>query len=394
MLPPTNPPRSRGALLIPVLALLAPACAYLLACGEEPESKGEGPPPPVVETTVLRAESFDRVARFPGQLETAESVVIKPEISGVVDEVLFEDGATVEKGQPLVRLRDDEQRALVAVAEAEYRVAKDAYERSQSLREEDARSEIELVRARSAYEVARARLDLARVQLARTVIHAPFAGVMGECLVSSGERVSPGGSDRFGGNEATGIGRLEALDRMELVITVPEGIALDSVLGLPVRLRVASHPERVFEGEVSFVGTRVNAQNRRVLVKARVPNPDRLLKPGMFTDVEMQLGRVEGALLLPEDAVRFEANGAAVWRVGPDGTAEDVPVELGQREGARVQITKGLAAGDEVIVAGTHKVSAGDRVEAIRLEAAPAEAGDDAQLGASPATEAPGEAGT
>jgi membrane fusion protein (multidrug efflux system) len=388
MLPPTTPPRGRGALLLPVLPVLGLVSACLLACGKGPEPEDDGPPPPVVETMVTRPQSFDRIARFPGQLETADSVVIKPEISGVVDEVLFEDGETVEKDQPLVRLRDDEQRALVAVAEAEYRVAKDAYERSQRLRKQDARSEIEHVRARSAYEVARARLELARVQLARTVIRAPFDGVMGEGLVSSGERVSPGGSDRFGGNEATGIGRLEALDRMELVFTVPETIAVDSALGLPVKLRVASHPERVFEGQVSFVGPRVNAQNRRVLVKAQIPNPERLLKPGMFTDVEMRLGRVEDALLLPEDAVRFEASGAAVWRVTQDGLAEDVPVELGQREGARVQITKGLSAGDEVIVAGTHKVSAGERVEAIRVDAHPPSG---AELGATPE---PGEAGT
>ena len=321
-------------------------------------------------------------------------MVIKPEISGIIDEVLFDDGATVEKGQALVRLRDDEQRALVAVAEAEHLVAQDAFQRSQSLRKKDARSEIELVRARSAYEVARARLELARVQLARTVIRAPFSGVMGESLVSSGERVSPGGSDRFGGNQTTGIGRLEALDRMELVITVPETIALDSVLGLPVTLRVASYPDRRFDGQVSFVGSRVNAQNRRVLVKAQIPNPERLLKPGMFTDVEMRLGRVEDALLLPEDAVRFEAGGAAVWRVAPDGSAEDVPVELGQREGARVQITRGLAAGDEVIVAGTHKVSAGDRVEGIRVGGHPEEPPPAGGTLASPAAEAPDEAGT
>jgi membrane fusion protein (multidrug efflux system) len=370
-----------------MLALIATAP---LACGDGPERADDGPPRPVVETIVLRPESFDRIARFPGQLDTADSVVIKPEISGIVEEVLFEDGEAVEEGQALVRLRDEEQRALLAVAEAEYRVAKDAHERSQRLRTENARSEVELVRARSNYEVARARLDLARVQLARTVIHAPFAGVMGEGMVSSGERVSPGGSDRFGGNQATGIGRLDSLDRMELVITVPEKVAVDSIRGLPIKVRVASHPGRVFEGEVSFVGPRVNAQNRRVPVKARVPNPEHLLKPGMFTDVELLLGRVEDTLLLPEDAVRFEPGGAAVWRVAEDGTAEDVRVELGQREGARVRVMNGLSAGDEVVVAGTHKVSAGDLLETIRAEVTPG----DAKLGASPSEPGPVEGGT
>jgi membrane fusion protein (multidrug efflux system) len=324
----------------------------------------------VVETLVVEPEPVEDVVDFVGQLETAESVVIKPEISGVVEEVAFEEGRPVAAGDPLVTLRDDEQRARLAEARAQRALAEDVYRRTRELADMNARSAAELERAKAEFEIAQARLELARIELKRTVIRAPFAGVMGAKLVAPGERVTPGGGDSGnGGGQATGLARIEALDRMELVFTVPETVVGLVEVGSPLELRVASWPGEVFHGEVFFLAPRINEANRRVLVKARVPNPDHKLLPGMFANLRAVVARKEAALMVPEDAVMFAQEGTAVWRIGPDGTAQRTPVALGIRREGRVEITEGLDPGDEVVVSGTHKVIADRPVDAVRVGA-------------------------
>jgi membrane fusion protein (multidrug efflux system) len=325
----------------------------------------EQQPPPVVESVRVEPERVENVARFVGQLNAAESIVIQPEISGVVAEISFSEGQVVEAGDPIVRLRDAEQRALVAEARAELALAQDVYDRSKRLRRSDARSEAELVRARAERDIARARLELVEVQLARTVIRAPFDGVIGARLVSTGERVSPGGTDRFSGNSATGIARIESLDRMELVFTVPETVAT-SLGELELSVEVASYPGRAFPGKLFFVAPRVDERNRRMLVKAAVPNAEHLLKPGMFASVAMKVAEYPEALMIPEDAVRYSGDGPSVWRLDAERVAHIAPVDLGLRKEGRVQVLRGLAPGDEVVISGIHKVVEGEAVETLR----------------------------
>jgi len=324
-------------------------------------AKGGGPPAPVVEALVVQPEVVVERARFVGQLDAADQVVIKPEISGIVAEIGFHEGQPVRAGDPLLRLRDGEQRARLAEARARLSLAEDEFERAASLRSRGASSEAELERARAQRDIARAQLDLAKVQLERTVIRAPFDGVMDERLVSPGERVSPGGGD-FGSSSPTGLARIVSLDRMELRFTVPEGVVAALRPGLPMRIRVAAWPEEVFPGQVFFVAPRVDERNRRLLVKASVPNPEHKLRPGMFAHVSMKVREHPAALMIPEDAVTYTREGTAVWRIRKDGTAESVPVELGLRQEGRVLVS-GLAAGDRIVVSGTHKVSEGKPVE-------------------------------
>lgn len=357
-----------GATRLVASLALAAAWALATACGgtEADAHGGGGPPPPVVESLVIRPTPVEDVVELVGQLETAESVVIKPEIAGVVASVEFEEGRPVKAGEPLLRLRDAEQRARLAEARAQLALAADVYRRTKELAEMNARSAAELERARAEHDIAKARLELAHIELDRTVIRAPFDGVMGARLVSPGERVTPGG-DR--GGEATGLARIEALDHMELVFTVPETVVGLVRIGVPLELRVASWPDETFPGEVFFMAPRINEANRRVLVKAAVPNPEHKLLPGMFANLQVVVAEKDAALMVPEDAVMFAQQGPSVWRIGPGGKAERVPVGIGIRRGGRVEIVSGLAAGDEIVVSGTHKVIADRPVEAVRVTA-------------------------
>lgn len=364
---------SESRLAVTLAAMLA------LACGSENAESNDahGPPPAVVETILIEPEEVRDVLEFVGQLDSAYSVVLKPEISGVVNSISFEEGSPVKKGDPLIHLRDAEQRARVREAEATRNLTRNQYDRARSLAKQSAESTAGLERAKAEYEIAGARLDLAKIQLARTIVRAPFDGVVGARMVSPGERVSPG-SDRGepggdGGGGPSGLVRVDSLDEMELIFTLPETVMSLAHEGVKVELRVAPYPDESFPGIVYFVDPRIDAVSRRVLVKSHVPNPDHKLRPGLFATLKIEIATREGALMVPEDSVVYGRDGVFVWRI-VDDQAVQVPVELGIRLPGRVELRTGVKAGERVVSAGTHKLRAGSPVRDLARHADAAEA--------------------
>ncbi len=367
------------------VALIAMAGLLTLVCGREDSAVAvagaPGPPPAFVETVLIEPEDVQDLLEFVGQLDSAHSVVLEPEISGVIASISFEEGKSVVKGTPLVQLRDREQRARLREAEASLSLARSRYQRSRRLAERNAESEAGLEGAKAEYEIAGARLDLAQIQLDRTVIRAPFDGVMGARMVSPGERVSPGsdrrsgGGGEGGGREASGLVRIDSLDEMELIFTLPETVMAIARKGVRVAVRVAPFPDERFEGEIYFIDPRVDATSRRVLVKARIPNPDHKLRPGLFATIVLEIARHKDALMVPEDAIVYGRDGTYIWRIVED-QAVRVPVELGLRQPGRVEVRVGVQPGDRVVSAGTHKLRPGSPVHDVSVHQVSLREGD------------------
>lgn len=343
------------------IAITAMVMVMCLACGrrESTAAGSPGPPPPVVETVVIVAEDVTERVDFIGQLDSAHSVMLMPEIAGVVASVSFEEGKPVEKGTALIHLRNAEQRARVREAQATVDLARNNYQRVRSLTARNAGSEADLERAQAEHEIAAAQLDLAKIQLARTVVRAPFDGVTGPRLVSPGERVRPGGErGPDAGSEHSGLVRIDSLDEMELVFTLPETVMALARIGVSIEVRVAPFPDETFQAIIYFVDPRIDAMSRRVLVKAHIPNPEHKLRPGLFADLAVEIDSRKGALMVPEEAIMYARDGTYVWRV-VDGQTERVPVSLGIRQPGRVELRSGVLAGDRIVAAGTHKVRPG-----------------------------------
>ena len=361
-------------------ATIALGALLAFACGCEESAVAvagdPGPPPEFVETVLIEPEDVQDLLEFVGQLDSVNSVVLKPEISGVVASISFEEGKSVEKGAPLIRLRDREQRARLREAEASVSLARSRYQRARKLAKQSAESEAGLERAEAEYEIAGARLELAKIQLDRTVVRAPFDGVVGARLVSPGERVSsgfdrgPGGGG--GGGEPSGLVRIDSLDEMELIFALPETVMAIAQIGVRVSVRVAPFPGERFEGVIYFVDPRVNTTSRRVLVKARVPNPEHKLRPGLFAKLVLEIANHKDALMVPEDVVVYGRDGTYIWRIDDD-QAVRVPVELGIRQPGRVELRKGVRSGDRVVSAGTHKLRPGSIVRDISMSESNAE---------------------
>jgi membrane fusion protein (multidrug efflux system) len=336
--------------------------ALAAACGPAQGGPGGEPPPPAsVEVTRVEPRLLRNVVHIPGQLTAAATVELRVEEEGVLEAIEFAEGATVEQGAVLFRLRDDEERAALQEAEAELALAEAVLGRTRRLVARDVSSTAELERVAAERDVAAARVERARVALARRTILAPFEGAMGALLVAPGDRV----------RTTTPLTRIDAIDRLQLEFSLPES-ALGLVSpGAPVRIRVAPYPEDRFDGAVYFVSPSVDPEARRFLVKAWIPNPGRRLRPGLFAEIEAEIERRPDAILVPESALVYGLEGTSVWRLDGDDRVHPVPVEVGVHQEGLVEIRSGLAPGDRVVVAGIHKVSAGEPVRPVESAPAP-----------------------
>lgn len=335
--------------------MLALACA-LAACGGEEGGSGAppGPPPATVEVLSVAPQTFEDRADLLGELQAENSVFVRSEMPGIIEEILFEEGTEVAAGDVLFRLRDREQNARLREAEAELGLAQEDFDRTQKLARLNAAAAAQLDKASSVLAVAKARTELRRVELDRTRIRAPFAGRVGARLVSPGARIKA--DDQ--------LVRLDAMDPLALVFTIPEVVLPLARIGAEFTLDVAAFPGRRFPGAIRFIAPSVDSASRRILIKGRVPNPDRTLLPGMFARVQATLGQRE-ALLVPEEALVTTPEGNFVWRIGEDDAAERVPVDIGVREPGRVELKSGVRTGDRIVTAGTHKLRPGAKVKAV-----------------------------
>ena len=340
---------------LPTFALAALFAGGAVACGggdDAPAGARQGEE--TVELVTLAPEELRHVVEIPGQLESEYTVEVRSEVEGIVASIDFSEGQQVEAGRVLFRLRDDEQRARLQEAEAQLALAVDVHRRTQELAQRNVSSAAQLDRAAAELGVARARVEIARVELDNTGIRAPFAGVVGARLVSVGERVL----------EDTRLVQLDAIDRLQLVFSLPEVSVGVVHPGVPVSIRVAPYPDERFTGEVFFVSPTLDPEGRRLVLKAWIPNPGGRLRPCLFATIEAEIERRPDALLVPESSLVHDLDGTHVWRVGEDRKAERVPVDVGLHVDGRVEVRGGLRPGDVIVRAGTHKLQPGSVVKA------------------------------
>lgn len=327
-----------------ILPLLVALSGVPAACTDDTPAAAPRPVADAAAPVVLAAaerREFAAVIEGLGTARALESVLVTARVGGRVEEIFFKDGATARAGQPLVRLEDDEERAELAVTQA---AAEQADSRLRRMQELSARGLVPRDQVEEQAQLARSaasRLELARVRLEQRTVRAPFAGQLGFRQVSPGALVQPG----------TPIVSLDAVETLQVEFSVPETQLAGLAVGARVQARAAAHPGRVFEGAVRAVDSRVDEVTRAVLVRARVGNADRALKPGMLLTVGAQ-APPRAAVFVPEAAVAPEQSAQFVWRVTPQNTAEKVAVALGARLPGWVEIANGVAAGERVVVEG------------------------------------------
>lgn len=316
-----------------------------------------GPPFIPVNMMKVSATPVSNTVNAVGALIAEDSVVLRPEIDGRIDKLLFKEGQPVKKSAVLVVLDSAEQRARVAAAQADLKLAESRYKRSEELVAQNFISRQALDESRANLDILRARLRQEQVAFEKTVIRAPFAGVAGLRQVSPGAYVGKGDD----------LVRLDALGTLKLEVPVPETYLPLVRIGQPITLTVDALPGQSFSGKVHAIDPVVDPVSRNVRVRARIANPAGTLKPGMFARATADLGGKAHAILLPEQVIVPKADGSYVF-LAVDGKAELRKVVLGKRDPGRVEIVSGVAAGDTVILDGQIKLRPG--VPVVTLEQA------------------------
>ena len=349
--PAPRPARSRRG-----LGLAAALCLLLTvaSCGKPAGGARGGmqmPPMPVEVAEVTRETVSDGFTAL-GTIDAEQNVEIVSEIAGTVRELPFAEGQPVAAGALLVALDDREQRAEEQRAAALVEQVRLAAERTRQLHERQLVPAEERERADANLKVAEANHALATARHEKTQIRAPFAGVVGWRRVSSGAYVQAGAV----------ITDLAQTDRLRIAFAVPERFAGSFKRGAKVTLTTAAFPGETFVGAVDVVDPQVAPATRTFGLIARLANPGGRLKPGMSAAVTATLVERAGALVVPDEAVVSQGDQNLVYVVQPDSTVKAVPVQLGLRTSARVEVTSGLAAGDRVVQAGHQKIFPGAKV--------------------------------
>ena len=337
-----------------------PACLALslAACGGGDKAaagpgggQGGGDRPTPVTMIRLQPETFSERISAIGTVKARESVTITAKVSELVQQVHFDSGDEVRAGAPLITLSDRQQQAALAEAEANADEAERLYRRQGELAAQQLIARAQLDNQRAARDVARARVGQIRAQIADRVISAPFSGVLGLRQVSPGTLVTPG----------VAIATLDDLARVYVDFPLPEAQLSMAAPGRAIGGRAAAYPDREFSGVIAIIDTRIDPASRAVGVRADLPNPERLLRPGMLINVTMP-GATRQALLVPEIAVVQVGRESFLYRVKDDGSVEQIDVTIGARGDGKAEVVAGANAGDRIVVDGTGKLRPGAKV--------------------------------
>ncbi|MFZ5492016.1 MAG: efflux RND transporter periplasmic adaptor subunit [Pseudomonadota bacterium] len=371
--------------------LLAAAVAALAACG--PGAPPAQRPPPEVTTLEMKPQPFELTIELPGRTAAFRVAEVRPQVSGILQKRLFEEGSAVKAGQVLYHIDPAPYGAAVQRAEAELQranaaaeVARLRAERFAPLAKAGAVPKQDNDDVQAAYrqalanvQAARATLDSARIDLGYTRVTAPIDGVISESFITEGALVTTG--------QAQALARVTQLDPIYVDIQRPTAEMLRLQREFEAGRLERSGPDSArldliledggaypHAGRLQFSGVTVDPGTGSVNLRATFPNPQQLLLPGMYVRGRLNEGVEPAALLVPQRAVTRDADGnASVLVVGKDDKLELRRIETRRAAGDAWLVGDGLAAGDRVVVGGPLRLSPGMPVKPVPAGAAPAQ---------------------
>ncbi|MGJ7492761.1 efflux RND transporter periplasmic adaptor subunit [Variovorax sp. ZT4R33] len=380
--PPSSPFRGLrfGLTLGLVAALAAAGCSR-----SEPAAKAPAQAPAKdIGVVTLKPERLAFSTELSGRTVAPVIAEIRPQVGGIIQKRLFNEGSQVKEGQALYQLDPAPFQAVYASAQANVRKAESTLANARTV----ARRNAELVKidaisqqvneqtqaaslqAEADVAVARAAEQTARINLGYTRINSPITGWVELSSVTAGALVTA--------NQATALTTVQQLDPVYVHVTQSSAELLRLKRDLaegrlkrgnadeaPIKLLLEDGTAYPHPGKLTFAGVTVDAGTGSVTLRAVVPNPERMLMPGMYVRAVLQEGVNEAALLVPQQAVTRTPDGAAsALVVGADNKLVRRPIVVGRAVGNRWQLLSGLAAGDRVLVEGSQRARVGDTVRA------------------------------
>lgn len=313
--------------------------------------RGGGGPPVLVTLAPVESRAFVDAIEGIGSAKANESIELTAKSTETVGVLNFTDGQKVEKDFVVARMTSGEQAGDLAAARAAAAEAQQTYERVKDLSSKGFASAAQVDAATATRDSTAGRVTALEQRLGDRVIKAPFAGVLGLRRVSVGTLVRPGDV----------ITTLDDISTIKLDFTVSEAFLAPLKIGMTVRVTVAAYEDRVFEGKIAGIDTRVDPVSRSIAMRAEIPNAEGLLRPGMLMTVAL-ITAERVALAVREESVVPLDNRHYVYVADAEMKVERREVKIGARQPGFVEIKSGLRAGERVVVDGTIRLRPGATV--------------------------------
>jgi RND family efflux transporter MFP subunit len=313
----------------------------------------------LVSTAVVKDTVFTHYIDIQGNVDTRQNLIIYPEFSGVLSQVYVKTGQKVSKGQTLAKIDDGGLSNQLAQMETQAALAKTTFERQKNLWDKKIGSEIQYLQAKTNYEAQMKAVAQMKAQLAKTIVRAPFSGIIDEVITDKGQVVGPGQQ----------LMRIVNLSDMYVSANIPESFIGKIKVGAVVDVQVKSIG-KTYQGRVRQVGNYINPNNRNFSIEVAVPNTDNLLRPNQVAVLKIEDYKKPNAILVPESIVTENAAGEKIIYTVDTSSKEPKAVKktitIGLTSGSNVEVKSGLNKGETIIIEGARSVQNGDQVEIIK----------------------------
>jgi len=325
--------------------------------GKGIEAKKEPPKKvPTVEVITVKSETFVQDINVAGSLRPNESVIISSEAEGRVSDIFFKEGMLIDKKQMLLKLDSRLEEAQLAAAQASFNNSKSSYMRASTLAARGVLAAQAKDDALAEMKKDEANVKLAKARIDKTVIYAPFSGVIGLREISPGDIVKQGQK----------IADLVDNSVMKADFSLPQSYYSMIKKGMEIEVTTDAVPGKKFVGIITVLESRVDEASRNIMVRAEIPNEDDYLKPGLFVNIRIIFETRNNVIMLPEESVFPEGEKNYVFVKTTDNKVSKREVITANRSNGQVEISNGVSVGDIVVTDGQMKLKDGSEVFSIQ----------------------------
>src|SRR5277367_6481776 len=357
-----------GGRLVAGVAVHFAVLALVLLSGCRHKAAPPAPPPPKVSVVTVQRQAVPITTELPGRVNGYRTADVRPQVNGIILKRLFVEGRDVKAGQQLYQIDPAPYQATYDSAVAGLASARALAERDKPLAEANAVAKQDYDNAVASHLQAQAAVETARINLIYTRVLSPITGRISRSLITEGALVTA--------NQASAIANVQQLDPVYVDVTQPITTLLrlksEAAAGLlkqneagkaQVRLRLEDGTDYAHPGALEFTEVTVDQGTGSVTLRALIPNPERLLLPGMFVREVIQEGVRQGAVLAPQQGISHNQKGEPnALVVGADNTVELRSIGTDRAVGDQWLVTSGLNPGDRVIVEGIQAAKPGAKV--------------------------------
>lgn len=317
----------------------------------KPGNSGGGSPEVLVKGYIVKTQNIENAVLATGTLLAMDEMVVKPEISGKIVSIGFKEGATVSKGQLLVKMFDSDLQASKAKLELQLKLAETTEGRLKELLAKQGVSQQEYDAALNLVLTYKAEIDLLNAQISKTEIRAPFNGKIGLQQISVGSMVSP----------TDVIATLQQTAELKVDFSIPEKYLPLLGTGAQIDFKVEGFDEN-FQATVYAIEPKIELNSRTIQIRAKYLNKGMKLLPGSFASIQMPLEEIQNGIMIPTESIIPEIRGQKIFRA-KNGKAEPLMIQTGVRNDSLVQVLNDLHAGDTIVTTGMMRLQPGSALK-------------------------------